>query len=95
MVEGSSGQAPRGRQGEREQLSAFLAAAAELDAFLPHSRDRAPDLYHIKRAAEQLHAGGFEISVEVDTAPRAMGEAEADRARLGNRADALRKGGAP
>ena len=59
--------------------------------FLPHSRDRAPDMYRINRAAEQLRAGGFEVAVEVDAAPRDMAEAEAERAeRSEGRAEMLR-----
>jgi len=58
--------------------------------FRPMSRDHAPDLYRIKRAAEQLRAAGFEVEVEVDATPRGQAEAEADRAaRLDDRADAL------
>lgn len=56
----------------------------------PHSRDRAPDLYRITAAANAFRAAGYEVTVDVDAAPRPMEEAEADRAdRLSGRADAL------
>ena len=48
-------------------------------------------MYRINRAAEQLRAGGFEVAVEVDAAPRDMAEAEAERAeRSEGRAEMLR-----
>lgn len=55
-----------------------------------HSRDRAPNLGLIDRTAEILREAGFTVEVQVDAAPRAMEEAEADRAeRMDDRADAL------
>lgn len=56
-----------------------------------HSRDRAPLLGLIERTADVLREAGFVVEVEVETAPRAMEDAEADRAeRMDDRADALR-----
>lgn len=54
------------------------------------SRDRAPNLGLIDATAEVLRAAGFTVTVEVETGPRAMEEAEADRAgRMEDRAEAL------
>jgi hypothetical protein len=55
-----------------------------------HSRDRAPDLSLIDTTAVVLREAGFEVEVQVDATPRAMEDAEADRAgRMDERADAL------
>lgn len=55
-----------------------------------HSRDRAPMLGLIDRTAEILREAGFDVEIDVDAAPRAMEESEADRAeRMDDRADAL------
>jgi uncharacterized protein DUF3560 len=58
---------------------------------LSHSRDRVPLLGLIETTAQVLREAGFEVEVQVDGAPRAMTDAEADRAeRMDDRADALR-----
>jgi hypothetical protein len=55
-----------------------------------HSRDRAPMLGLMDETAEVLREAGFEVTVDVQAAPRAMEDAEADRAeRMDDRADAL------
>lgn len=55
-----------------------------------HSRDRAPMLGNIHATADVLRAAGFDVEIDVQAAPRAMEEAEADRAgRMDERADAL------
>jgi hypothetical protein len=55
-----------------------------------HSRDHAPKLHLIDATAEVLRAAGFEVEIEIDGKPRAMEEAEADRAdRMDDRAAAL------
>jgi 16S rRNA C967 or C1407 C5-methylase (RsmB/RsmF family) len=55
-----------------------------------HSRDRAPLLGLIDRTADVLRDAGFDVEIEIDGAPRAMEEAEADRAaRMDDRAEAL------
>lgn len=55
-----------------------------------HSRDRAPQLGLIDRTADILREAGFDVEIQVETAPRAMEDAEADRAeRMDERADAL------
>lgn len=55
-----------------------------------HSRDRAPHLGLIDTTAEVLREAGFTVTVEVDAAPRAMEEAETDRAdRMDDRAEHL------
>lgn len=55
-----------------------------------HSRDRAPMLGLIDATAEVLREAGFDVDIVIDGAPRAMEEAEADRAdRMDDRADAL------
>jgi hypothetical protein len=55
-----------------------------------HSRDRAPQLGLIDVTADVLRDAGFEVEVAVDATPRAMEEAEADRAeRMDDRAEAL------
>lgn len=55
-----------------------------------HSRDKAPKLGLIEATAEALRAAGFEVTVQVDAAPRAMEDAEADRAeRMDARAHRL------
>ena len=56
-----------------------------------HSRDHAPKLGLIDRTAEILREAGFTVDIEIEAAPRAMEESEADRAdRMADRADALR-----
>lgn len=58
---------------------------------ISHSRDRAPDLYRINASADALRAAGFDVDVQIDAAPRAMEEAETDRAeRMEDRAGALK-----
>jgi Domain of unknown function (DUF3560) len=58
--------------------------------YLPHSRDRAPRLLDIERAAAQLRAAGFAVAVDVDATPRPQVQAEAERAeRMDERAAAL------
>lgn len=55
-----------------------------------HSRDRAPNLGLMDVTADVLREAGFEVTVEVEAAPRPMEESEADRAeRMDDRADAL------
>jgi hypothetical protein len=55
-----------------------------------HSRDRAPQTHLIERTADVLREAGFDVTVSVDAAPRAMEEAEADRAeRMESRAERL------
>lgn len=55
-----------------------------------HSRDRAPQMHLIERTADILREAGFDVTVSVDAAPRAMEEAEADRAeRMESRAERL------
>jgi hypothetical protein len=55
-----------------------------------YSRDKAPQLGLIDRTAEILREAGHTVTIEVDTAPRAMEEAEADRAEhMDERAYAL------
>ncbi|WP_051342561.1 DUF3560 domain-containing protein [Pseudonocardia spinosispora] len=55
-----------------------------------HSRDRAPDLYLIETTAAVLCEAGFEVEVRVDATPRAMDEAEVDRAgRMDERVEVL------
>lgn len=55
-----------------------------------HSRDRAPQLGLIDTTAEILREAGFTVDIQIDAAPRAMEDAEADRAeRMDDRADAL------
>jgi hypothetical protein len=56
-----------------------------------NSRDRAPQLSLIDATAAVLRDAGFEVDVQVDATPRAMEDAEADRAeRMDDRAAALR-----
>lgn len=55
-----------------------------------YSRDRAPQLGLMDVTADVLREAGFEVTVEVEAAPRLMEDAEADRAeRMDDRADAL------
>lgn len=55
-----------------------------------YSRDKAPQLGLIDRTAEILREAGHTVTIEVDAAPRAMEEAEADRAEhMDDRAEAL------
>lgn len=55
-----------------------------------HSRDRAPKLGLIDETAAVLREAGFDVGVQVDTAPRPMERAEEDRAvRMSDRATAL------
>jgi hypothetical protein len=58
--------------------------------YIPHSRDRTPNLRLVEQAAGGLRAAGFSVAVQIDAAPRVMDEAEADRAeRMDGRADRL------
>lgn len=58
--------------------------------YIKYSRDRAPKLYAINRTAEALREAGHEVTVSVETGPRDIATAEADRAdRMDDRADAL------
>lgn len=55
-----------------------------------HSRDRAPKLGLIDVTADVLREAGFTVDIVIDGAPRAMEDAEADRAgRMDDRAAAL------
>jgi hypothetical protein len=55
-----------------------------------HSRDRAPNLGLFDVTADVLRGAGFEVEIDVEAAPRAMEESEADRAEhMDDRADAL------
>jgi 16S rRNA G1207 methylase RsmC len=55
-----------------------------------HSRDKPPKLGLIDATADVLRAAGFTVDIVIDGAPRAMEQAEADRAeRMEDRADAL------
>lgn len=54
------------------------------------SHDHAPKLHQINSAANALRAAGYQVTVSVDTAPRDIAAAEADRrARMDDRAEAL------
>lgn len=58
--------------------------------YVPMSRDRPPKRGTVERSAEALRAAGFTVEVTVDYTPRAMEDAERDRAgRMDDRADAL------
>jgi len=58
--------------------------------YLPGTRDRVPPFGVIDHSAAVLRAAGFEVTVDVDAQPRAMPDAEVDRAsRLDQRADRL------
>jgi uncharacterized protein DUF3560 len=57
--------------------------------YLPHSRDRAPHMDRIERAAGVLRTAGFDVEVEIDAALRSTAEVEADRA---DRAEARAEG---
>jgi uncharacterized protein DUF3560 len=60
--------------------------------YVPHTRDRAPNLGPIERYAEVLRAAGFTVNVDVDATPRLMDAAEAERAeRMEARSDRLDK----
>lgn len=55
-----------------------------------HSRDRAPNMHLIERTADVLREASLDVAVSVDATPRAMEEAEADRAeRMEARAERL------
>ncbi len=55
---------------------------------IQQSRDRAAKTWKIDRAADCLRAAGFQVEVQIDEAPRAFAEAEAEReARAEARAD--------
>lgn len=58
--------------------------------YFPNSRDKAPRVGAISRVVKALEAAGHEVTVDIDAAPRAAEEAEADRlARLEDRAERL------
>lgn len=58
--------------------------------YFPNSRDKAPRSGAISRVVKALEAAGHEVTVDIDAAPRAAEDAEADRlARLEDRADRL------
>lgn len=58
--------------------------------YVPHSRDRAPQLSLIAATTDALRVAGFTTVVEVDATPRPMEDAEGDRAgRMDDRAEAL------
>lgn len=58
--------------------------------YVPQSRDRPPKWNTIERSAQALRVAGFAVNVTIDDTPRAMEDAERDRAdRMDDRADAL------
>ncbi|MFI2561966.1 DUF3560 domain-containing protein, partial [Nocardia farcinica] len=58
--------------------------------YIPHSRDRAPQLARIERTVDALRAAGFTVETDIDTALRSADVAHRDRdERLNDRAEAL------
>ncbi|MBD8535694.1 DUF3560 domain-containing protein [Plantibacter sp. CFBP 13570] len=58
--------------------------------YVPHSRDRLPNLHTITRTADALRQAGFTVSVDVDRTHRTTAEVEADKiARQDDRVAAL------
>jgi hypothetical protein len=58
--------------------------------YIQRSRDKAPEMWKINKAAEELEAAGFEVEVEIDDERRSVAEVEAERAeRAEGRAEYL------